>query len=133
MTGQIVATDYLLDSPRVSAVSLDFTLPKALEAHEPPEARGLARDAVRLLVSRRTDDSIQHTTFRNIAQFLQEGDVLVINTSATLPAALPAQRDDGTLLMVHLSTRLPGDLWTVELRQQAGNGQAKRSRFLMPV
>lgn len=124
MTGQIVTTpgtDHLMDIPKASGVSLDFTLPKALEAHEPPEARGLARDAVRLLVSRRTDDSIQHTTFRNIAQFLQEGDVLVINTSATLPAALPAQRDDGTLLMVHLSTRLPGDLWTIELRQQAGN------------
>ena len=30
-----------------------FTLPAELEAHDPPEARGLARDGVRLLVSRR--------------------------------------------------------------------------------
>jgi S-adenosylmethionine:tRNA ribosyltransferase-isomerase len=42
--------------------------------------------------------------------------VLVVNTSGTMNAALPATRADGTPLTLHLSTRLPAGLWTVELR-----------------
>ncbi|WP_040383193.1 S-adenosylmethionine:tRNA ribosyltransferase-isomerase [Deinococcus apachensis] len=99
---------------------LDFTLPPHLEAHEPPEARGLPRDGVRLLVSRVADDALHHATFRDLPAFLREGDVLVINTSGTLPAALPATRADGSALELHLSTHLPADLWTVELRRPAG-------------
>lgn len=99
--------------------AVDFTLPPELEAHEPPEARGLRRDEVRLLVSRSGDDGVAHAQFRDLPSFLVPGDVLVINTSATLPAALRAQRADGTLLELHLSTRLPADLWLVEVRQPA--------------
>jgi S-adenosylmethionine:tRNA ribosyltransferase-isomerase len=100
---------------------LEFTLPPDLEAHEPPEARGLARDEVRLLVSRKRDDAITHATFRDLPRFLEPGDVLVINTSGTLPAALPATRADGTALRLHLSTHLPGDVWVVEPRAIAGH------------
>jgi S-adenosylmethionine:tRNA ribosyltransferase-isomerase len=95
---------------------LEFTLSPDLEAHEPPEARGLKRDEVKLLVSRKSDDALTHTQFRNIPDFLNAGDVLVINTSGTLPAALSVQRADGTRLELHLSTHLPADIWTVELR-----------------
>ena len=101
------------------AGKLDFQLPALLEAGEPPEARGLARDEVRLMVSHYGDDRVTHTQFRQIPQFLQSGDVLVINTSGTMKAALPARRADGTLLELHLSTRLPADLWSVEVRQPA--------------
>src|SRR5690348_12087902 len=87
--------------------TLDFALPPELEAGEPPEARGLARDQVRLLVSYRKSDRILHTRFHDIGQFLTAGDLLVINTSGTMNAALPAQRADGTLLELHLSTHLP--------------------------
>src|SRR5438270_9904229 len=87
-------------------ILVDFVLPPALEAGEPPEARGLARDDVRLMVSHYTDDSVAHTTFRHLPAFLDAGDVLVINTSGTLPAALPATRSDGTPLRLHLSTHL---------------------------
>jgi S-adenosylmethionine:tRNA ribosyltransferase-isomerase len=95
---------------------LDFILPPELEADAPPEARGLARDEVRLLVSQQSTDQIVHTQFRQIGQFLNAGDLLVINTSGTMNAALHATRADGTLLELHLSTHLPADLWTVELR-----------------
>ncbi|MER3481964.1 MAG: queuosine biosynthesis protein [Meiothermus sp.] len=95
---------------------LDFTLPPELEAHEPPEARGLARDEVRLMVSYRRDDRLVHTQFRDIPEFLDAGDVLVINTSGTLPAALPAYRADGTELGSHLSTQLENNIWSIELR-----------------
>src|SRR5690348_7663163 len=99
--------------------TLDFTLPPELEAGEPPEARGLARDDVRLMVSSVADDRVTHTRFRAIGEYLTPGDLLVLNTSGTLSAALPAIRADDTSLVLHLSTRLPGELWLVELRQPA--------------
>ena len=46
------------------------------------------------------------------ACFLDPGDLLVINTSGTINAALAAARADGTALELHLSTHLPADLWT---------------------
>jgi S-adenosylmethionine:tRNA ribosyltransferase-isomerase len=101
----------------VSLGSLDFVLPPGLEASEPPEARGLARDEVRLMVSYRADDRIVHARFRDLAEFLEAGDALVTNTSGTLNAALPATRADGTPLELHLSTRLPAGLWIVEVRR----------------
>ncbi|GLV56118.1 queuosine biosynthesis protein [Dictyobacter sp. S3.2.2.5] len=100
--------------------SMDFILPPELEATMPPEARGLTRDAVRLMVSYRSDDHIVHSRFQHIGAFLQAGDVVVINTSATMRAAVPATRDDGTSVVAHLSTRLPADLWVVEIRQYEG-------------
>lgn len=101
---------------------LDFTLPPALEAGEPPEARGLRRDDVRLMVSYRADNHILHTHFHALDTVLQAGDVLAINTSGTMNAALPATRADGATLELRLSTRLPADLWTCELRQPAATG-----------
>jgi S-adenosylmethionine:tRNA-ribosyltransferase-isomerase (queuine synthetase) len=74
------------------AMMLDFELPATLAARKPPEARGLARDAVRLMVSSVEDDSIVHRTFRRLPEFLNEGDILVVNTSATINAALAARR-----------------------------------------
>jgi S-adenosylmethionine:tRNA ribosyltransferase-isomerase len=102
------------------AAPLDFSLPPHLEASAPPEARGLARDEVRLMVSYLTSGEIIHSRFRRLPEFLAPGDVLVINTSRTLPAALPAQRQDGGFLELHLSTHLPGGSWSVELRQVEG-------------
>jgi S-adenosylmethionine:tRNA ribosyltransferase-isomerase len=95
----------------------DFVLPKALEAGQPPEARGLPRDQVRLMVTYTGTDCIIHTRFDRLPDFLVAGDVLVINTSGTLNAALKAWRSDGAALEVHLSTHLPNDLWSIELRQ----------------
>jgi S-adenosylmethionine:tRNA ribosyltransferase-isomerase len=100
---------------------LHFDLPSELEAGEPPEARGLRRDEVRLMVSHLGDDSIVHSSFTNLPGFLEAGDTLVINTSGTMNAALPASYADGTPLEVHLSTHLPADLWVVELRSSSGN------------
>ncbi len=95
---------------------LDFQLPEVLEAHEPSEARGLARDQVRLLVSHRADDSIEHRGFRELPDLLRRGDLVVANDSATLAAALTAHRQDGRQINLHISTRLPADLWVVEPR-----------------
>jgi S-adenosylmethionine:tRNA ribosyltransferase-isomerase len=96
---------------------IDFLLPPALEAHEPPEARGRARDDVRLLVGRRGTGEVSHHRFRHLPELLDPGDLLVVNTSATLPAAVRLDR-----LVVHFSTPLPGTpgVWLVELRLRAG-------------
>lgn len=96
--------------------SLDFVLPLELAAADPPEARGRSRDDVRLMVSYQHNDQIEHTAFRNIIDYLNAGDVLVINTSGTLKAAIDGHRIDGTPLKLHVSTRLPNDLWVIELR-----------------
>ncbi|HTJ74843.1 MAG TPA: S-adenosylmethionine:tRNA ribosyltransferase-isomerase [Acidimicrobiales bacterium] len=98
-----------------------FDLPHDLEAHEPPEARGLARDDVRMLVSR-PDIEPAHARFRDLPRILDPGDLLVINTSATLPASLDAVRPDGSVVELHLSTPLPAGLWVVELRRPATPG-----------
>lgn len=106
--------------PRAHVAALDFTLPASLEAVEPPEARGLARDQVRLLVSERRTGRIVHAYFTDLPDFLESGDLMVVNDSATLPAALTAHRADGTALAFHLSTRLPAGLWVVEPRKVDG-------------
>lgn len=105
---------------RVEKGRLDFELPAELEATRPPEARGLTRDAVRLMVSRVGDDRVEHGRFFDLPDFLGAGDLVLLNTSATLKAAVPARREDGEELVVHLSTRLPADVWSVELRRTEG-------------
>ncbi len=94
-----------------------FDLPPEYQAHEPPEARGLTRDGVRLMVSYRSDNRIVHSRFREIGDFLTPGDLFVINTSGTMNAAIDAARADGTRFELHLSTHLHDDIWTVELRR----------------
>jgi S-adenosylmethionine:tRNA ribosyltransferase-isomerase len=96
---------------------IDAPLPAHLEAAAPPEVRGLRRDAVRLLVSRVDTDAVVHGRFDELPQWLAPGDLLVVNTSGTLNAALPARSDSGEAFVVHLSTRLPGNFWVVEVRR----------------
>jgi S-adenosylmethionine:tRNA ribosyltransferase-isomerase len=105
--------------------TLAFSLPPELEASEPPEARGLKRDQVRLMISNYSTDQVRHARFDHMHEYLSEGDVLVINTSRTRNSALEAFRADGTALELHLSTHLDEDLWTVEVRSIDGTGKTK--------
>lgn len=97
-----------------------FTLPPDAEATAPPEHRGLARDGVRQLVAR--PSGVRHARFRDLPGQLEPGDLLVINTSATLPAAVDGTRGDGRTQPVHFSTRLDDGDWVVELRLPDGSG-----------
>jgi len=74
--------------------------------------RGERRDHVRLMVLDRQRRTISHTRFDRIGQHLQLGDRLVVNSSRTLPAALPAMRTDGSLVQLRLCVRRPGE-WDV--------------------
>ena len=96
--------------------AIDFALPAELEASAPPEERGSGRDDVRLMVSYRSNASLDHRHFRELAEILEPGDVLVVNVSATVPAALRGRIGKSDAL-VHLSAPDGPNDWVVELRR----------------
>jgi len=104
----------------------DFELPAGNIATAPPEARGVSRDGVRMLVAA-TDRPLEHRRASDLASALRAGDLVVVNASDTLPAALTGVGRDGRALQVHLSTVAPGgspgealadtrSSWAVEFR-----------------
>jgi S-adenosylmethionine:tRNA ribosyltransferase-isomerase len=98
-----------------------FVLPKELEATEPPELTLGRRDAVRMMVSI-GEQAPRPSTARDLATWLHEGDLVVVNTSATIPAAIDATTPGGGAVVVHLSTELPTGLHLVEVRRQQLDG-----------
>ncbi|MTD59269.1 S-adenosylmethionine:tRNA ribosyltransferase-isomerase [Amycolatopsis pithecellobii] len=101
-------------------MTIPFTLPPGSEARRPPEHRGLRRDGVRLLVAR--PGVIEHRRFHDLPELLAPGDLVVVNTSATLPAALDAVRDNGKPAPVHVSTPLDDGDWVIEVRLGDASG-----------
>ncbi|MCF1599786.1 S-adenosylmethionine:tRNA ribosyltransferase-isomerase, partial [Streptomyces muensis] len=105
-------------------MTLAVRVPEELSARVPAEQRGpgLDRDAVRLLVSRGTE--VSHHAFGELPRLLRAGDLLVVNTSQTLPAAV-----DGWVgharVVVHFSTRGDDGRWAVELRDPDGRGTTR--------
>jgi S-adenosylmethionine:tRNA ribosyltransferase-isomerase len=99
-----------------AAKPVDFVLPPELEATVPAEVRGNGRDDVRLLASWKSDLRIEHHRFTDLPNLLEPGDLVVVNTSGTLPAAVTATLPDGSEAPLHFSTRTPEGLWLVEIR-----------------
>ncbi|MFF5478473.1 S-adenosylmethionine:tRNA ribosyltransferase-isomerase [Streptomyces sp. NPDC012935] len=101
-------------------------VPEELSARVPAEQRGpgLDRDAVRLLVSRGTE--VSHHTFGELPRLLRAGDLLVVNTSETLAAAVDG-RIGHTRVVVHFSTRGDDGRWAVELRDPEGGATRARA------
>jgi S-adenosylmethionine:tRNA ribosyltransferase-isomerase len=89
--------------------AVDFVLPERFEATAPPPAR----DGVRLLVAR--PGVLAHARFSELGEFLAPGDLVVVNTSATLAAAVDGKRA-GTAVEVHFSAELDDGAWVVEVR-----------------
>jgi S-adenosylmethionine:tRNA ribosyltransferase-isomerase len=94
---------------------IESAISEPLEAVEPPELRGTDRADVALLVASRDDGSLVHASFNELPRLLRPGDLLVVNNSATIPAAVPAQLD-GEDVLLHLSTPVDAGNWVVELR-----------------
>ncbi len=90
-----------------------FELPSQLEASEPPEARGLRRDQVRLLVYEREAGLFTHSRFDRLPEFLGKGDVLVLNDSRTIPASLQGHAGSSTVEVRLLHSA--GNLWFVSI------------------
>jgi S-adenosylmethionine:tRNA ribosyltransferase-isomerase len=99
-----------------------FVLPPGSEATVPPEARGLARDEVRMAVV--TTERTHHRQAKELPLWLAPGDLLVVNTSATLPSALEVQRQ-GCTWGLHVSTELDDGAWVVELRRPGNAGPGR--------
>jgi S-adenosylmethionine:tRNA ribosyltransferase-isomerase len=106
----------------------DFDVPDELNAHEPAEVRGVARDAVRMVVGYRGAMRAEHHAFTDISQLLTPRDLLVVNDSGTLPAALTGVLADGRRVVVHVSSAEPDARGThlVELRAPGPDGGAAR-------
>jgi S-adenosylmethionine:tRNA ribosyltransferase-isomerase len=106
--------------------TIDFELPEGRSAVAPPEARGIERDLVRLLVA--SADGVGDRHFRDLPHVLAPGDLLVLNTSATLPAAVLATDADGNEVPVHVSMALDDRRWVIELRRRDGAGPLRGGR-----
>jgi S-adenosylmethionine:tRNA ribosyltransferase-isomerase len=106
--------------------ALAFEVPAALEASEPPQPR----DDVRLLVASKADGTLEHARFADLPRFLDRGDLLVLNVSATIPAALAARRDSGSPVRIHCSTRAAGldQSWRVVEVRGADGSRPERAR-----
>jgi S-adenosylmethionine:tRNA ribosyltransferase-isomerase len=101
-------------------VTATFTLPADGEAGAPPEDRGLLRDEVRLMAVR--PDGLDHRRFRDLPELLEPGDLVVVNTSATLPARVEARGADDRIVPLHVSTELDDGSWVVEVRRPRNDG-----------
>jgi S-adenosylmethionine:tRNA ribosyltransferase-isomerase len=100
---------------------MTFDVAVVPHASEPPEARGLRRDEVKLMVSE-IDGGLHHLRFHQLPSVLRRGDLLVVNASGTLNASIEGERTFGMAIELHLSTQLPGGLWSVEVRARDREG-----------
>lgn len=101
-----------------AGAAVSFQLPPERIATRPFEAGGRRRDEAPMLVSWRWSNDVADARVADLPHFLDAGDVLVVNQSATLAAAIPV--GDGRIL--HLSTHLGGEQWVVEVRRTCGHG-----------
>ncbi|SHE49150.1 S-adenosylmethionine--tRNA ribosyltransferase-isomerase [Caldanaerobius fijiensis DSM 17918] len=87
-----------------------YELPQELIAQEPLERR----DSSRLMVLHRKDGSIEHKIFRDIVQFLNPGDCLVLNDTRVIPARLIGhKKDTGGIIEFLLLRKTALDTWEV--------------------
>jgi S-adenosylmethionine:tRNA ribosyltransferase-isomerase len=99
---------------------IQFELPEHLACPQPTEERELLRDEVRLLVTTGSR-KISHSQFRYLPSYINPGDMLVVNTSATVPSALPLTLPGGNKGVIHLSNQITSHQWLLEIRAMAGN------------
>src|SRR6266705_4739374 len=105
-------------------MAFTFVLPPELSAKEPPERRGIRRDQVRLLVIERATGRLEHTRFDKIDNYLHSGDLLVFNSSRTLPASLrgcECSAMHGPCMEVRLAERLSDGSWLALLVCEQGD------------
>jgi S-adenosylmethionine:tRNA ribosyltransferase-isomerase len=77
---------------RATESTFAFELPESLNASAPPERRGMRRDHVRMMVLDRRTGETAHGRFFDLERYLRPGDLLVLNTSRTMPAVLYGTR-----------------------------------------
>lgn len=116
----------LIDAP------LTLSLPASSIATAPAEIRGAGRDDIRLMVTHRSSGVIVDDVFADFGSYLRSGDVLVVNTSATIPAAVDVVAENGTRLRAHFAGPAPAGLWQVEVRDITPSGGTEPGPDLAP-
>lgn len=113
MTSQTANQPDSIAPAELATDALDYQLPPELIAQKPVEPR----DSARLLVVRRSNDSIEHRRVRDLPDLLQPSDVLVFNNTYVLPARFEGVRADttGRVEGLYLHT-LENGHWQVMLR-----------------
>jgi S-adenosylmethionine:tRNA ribosyltransferase-isomerase len=100
----------------MALAAIDFYLPESLNASHPPERRGVRRDHVKLMVLDRQTGNVRHDLFFNLSDYLNPGDLLVLNNSRTVPAILKANwfREEELVernIEIRLARRRDEDIW----------------------
>ncbi len=85
----------------------DYDLPKELIAKYPVEPR----DSCRLMVLNRKDRTVQHKIFRDIVEFFNKGDLLILNDTKVIPARLIGQKKTGAKIEIFLLRKIEGRYW----------------------
>ena len=88
----------------------DFYLPEKLIAQTPLEKR----DSSRLLVLDKETGNITHESFSNIIDYLNEGDILVLNDTKVMPARILGTKEDtGAVIELLMLKEIEKDTWEV--------------------
>lgn len=82
--------------------SYNYELPEELIAQTPIEPR----DSSRLMVIDKKNQTIKHEVFRNITEYLNEGDLLVVNNTKVIPARLYGHKETGAKIEILLLEKL---------------------------
>lgn len=90
----------------------DYHLPEELIGQEPREPR----DHARLMLVDKTNKKIEHKHFYDIIDYLQEGDILVRNSTKVIPARLFGHKETGGVLEILLIKRINLDTWECLLK-----------------
>jgi S-adenosylmethionine:tRNA ribosyltransferase-isomerase len=103
----------------------DYKLPKELIAKFPVEPR----DSARLMVLYRDSGKIEHRIFRDIAEYLKEGDVLVLNDTKVIPARLFGRLETGGKVELLLIRQPLPNVWEVMAKPARKLKEGKRIIF----
>lgn len=90
----------------------NYELPKELIAQHPYDKR----DEARLMVLDKRNQSIEHKVFKDIIDYLNPGDCLVINNTKVIPARLYGKKDTGANVEFLLLKRIENDIWEAMVR-----------------
>ncbi len=90
----------------------NYELPEELIAQHPYEKR----DEARLMVLHRNTKQIEHKVFKDIIDYLEPGDCLVLNDTKVIPARLYGKKDTGAKVEFLLLKRIENDDWEAMVR-----------------
>lgn len=96
----------------MKVADFDYFLPEELIAQHPYDKR----DEARLMVIDKTNGKIEHKTFKDVIDYLNPGDCLVINNTKVIPARLYGKKETGAHIELLLLKRIEGDFWEVMVK-----------------